>query len=114
MSEWASTERSCTKSVGLELGMIRLAGLTCSNCNLFSWELRESSPDVGTPWVDVDESRLDVDSPGPDGQTLSKNLNHIGLDVDSSGSDIQTTGGDADHAGVVVNAHSLHMTAHVL
>lgn len=54
----------------------------------FNGSLQESLPDVGAPWVDVDESRLDVNSPGPDGQTLSKDLHHIGLDVDSSSSNI--------------------------
>ena len=66
-----------------------------------------SPPDVSSPGVDVDEGRLDVDGPGPDGQTLTKDLHHIWLDVDTGSGHIQAARRHADHAGVVVDTDSL-------
>jgi len=66
-------------------------------------------PDIEAPRVDVDEGRLDVNGLGPDGQSLSQDLNYIGLKIDGSCSGIKAAGAGADHAGVVVDADSLRI-----
>ncbi len=69
--------------------------------------MRGAVPDVSAPGVNVDKGRLDVDSPGPDGQTLSKDLNHVRLDVNTCSGHIQAAGGHGDDAGVVVDSDGL-------
>ena len=89
----------------------KAAAKPATTYQLSAWHMKcknGQSPDVGAPGVDVDEGRLDVDSPGPDGQTLSPHFHNIGLDVDSCCSHVKATGRNADDAGVVVDSNSLH------